>query len=181
MSLDSPLRRLHILILDDVGTPSLTLKSSFSDFISFDSDLVSLFIITSAGGLTPNDKLKCVEAIEIPQPTSNGLLEVTALKLHDKYRIDVIYTRQEDLILRAAYLREAMGLSSFGPASSLCFRDKCIMKETVHNGLLMRKTETSKLNHQVVNVPEFRRILSPCDVITFTQKFGYPVGKKKYK
>ncbi|KAJ3417086.1 hypothetical protein HDV05_006945 [Chytridiales sp. JEL 0842] len=156
----------HILILDDLGTPSLSARANFTDFIS-PEDRVHLLIITSESAATEKDKHECLEVAEIEHPTSNGSLELIALRMHEQHRIDRIYTRQEDLILRAAHLRKLLGIpeeKGMRFDDAICFRDKYKMKEYV------AKTGFS--------VPEFRRVFSPCDVIAFIKEFGYPVVVK---
>ncbi|KAJ3105112.1 hypothetical protein HDU97_008516 [Phlyctochytrium planicorne] len=155
---------LHVLVIDDVGTPTLHKRPSYTDCLS-ESDNVKLMIITSLGTLSDTDRQKCIEAVEIDKPTNNGLLELVALKLHKKHRIDRIYTRQEDLILRAAHIRKALGLKTWlSPEDALLYRDKHLMKLKVKEGGFP--------------APAFQKILSPVDVIGFTEEHGYPVVVK---
>ncbi|KAI8851804.1 ATP-grasp domain-containing protein [Chytridium lagenaria] len=157
-------KALHVLVLDDVGTPTLHKRPSYTDCIS-DNENVRLMIITSKGSLPEADRTKCLEAIEIERPTNNGQMELLAMQLHEKYRIDRIYTRQEDLILRGAHIRKALGLTTgLSPEDALLYRDKHLMKEMVQRGGFP--------------VPHFRKILSPVDIIQFTKEHGYPVVVK---
>ncbi|KAJ3212580.1 hypothetical protein HDU67_003732 [Dinochytrium kinnereticum] len=158
------LEPLHVLVIDDVGTPTLHKRPSYTDCLS-ETDNVRLMVITSAGTLPDGDRANCLEAVEIERPTNNGQLELIALKLHEKHRIDRIYTRQEDLILRGSYIRKAIGLSTgLSPEDALLYRDKYLMKIKVQEGGFP--------------VPPFRKILSPIDVIQFTIEHGYPVVVK---
>lgn len=70
---------LHILILDDVGTPSVEHKNTtYTDFIHQQhGDNVKILLITSKGAVSEQDKIQCLEWHELePYPTRNGLLEV---------------------------------------------------------------------------------------------------------
>ena len=90
---------MNVLILDNPNGPTVYQPISYSNFIE-PSDAVKLLIISSKGGLSTGDKANCLEWIELDDPTSNGLLEVHALNWHKKHGIHLIYTKQEDLILR---------------------------------------------------------------------------------
>ncbi|TPX61551.1 hypothetical protein PhCBS80983_g01129 [Powellomyces hirtus] len=151
----------HVLILDEVGTPSISNAVSYSSFLSL-SDNVELLVITSKGALSQGDKDKCLAYEEIATPTTNGLLEVLALRLHDKYRIDKIYTKQEDLILRASLLRDTLGIKSgLSHSSALLYRDKELMK---------RHIAASGFP-----VPPYARIYSPASILSFLRDNPFPI------
>ncbi|TPX64200.1 hypothetical protein SpCBS45565_g06061 [Spizellomyces sp. 'palustris'] len=160
-STDIPMQDFHVLILDEVGTPTVNNTVSYTSFLS-SADNVSLLIITSKGALSQADKSKCLEYVEISNPTTNGMVELHALKLHEKYRIDRIYTKQEDLILRAAHLRRLLGIATgLAPEDALLFRDKHSMKQAIRDSGFA--------------VPDFARVYSPCDVLSFVKTHDYPV------
>ncbi|KAJ3143926.1 hypothetical protein HK101_002944 [Irineochytrium annulatum] len=150
-----------VLIIDDLGTPSLTKRSSYTDAIN-PGENVKLIVITSTGCLTSEDKSRCLDWAEVDHPSSNGKLELVAVRMHEKHGFDVIYTRQEDLILRASYLREMLGIKvGLLPDEARMFRDKFRMKEV--------------LQEKGIGVPAFKRVFSPVDVIAFSRAHGYPV------
>ncbi|KAJ3091659.1 hypothetical protein HK102_013913 [Quaeritorhiza haematococci] len=181
---------MRVLILDDAGTPSINKKkSSYSNYIS-DGDGIDLSIITSLTAVSDEDKNRCAKWIEINNPTVNGLLEVNALEFEKEFNsssrskdgIDVIYTKQEDLIIRAAYLRKFLASrrlnwkttdgdephqkhdSGLTPEQALVYRDKALMKTVAEKGGFP--------------VPPFQRVQSPSDVLQFVENHGFPVVLK---
>jgi phosphoribosylaminoimidazole carboxylase (NCAIR synthetase) len=151
---------IHILILDELYQ-GFEDQVSFSDFIS-DSDNVKLLLITSRGGVSPKDKEKCLAYAEIAQPSTNGLMEKIAIEFHTKYRIDRIYVNQEEFIVRAAVLRKHFNLSNgLSVSESLLFRDKVSMKAlaTKHG----------------IPTPNFAKVYTPTDIITFCKENKFPV------
>jgi hypothetical protein len=149
---------INVLILDVTSGPSLYKPVTYSDFID-DAKNINLLILSN--GINQKDKDAALAYKEIKDPTINGLMESIVIEWHEKYRIDVIYTKQEDLILRAAYLRNRLGLNS-GMDSSLAtvFRDKSLMKNKAKLGGFQ--------------VPEFRKINSPIDILDFVNDHGLP-------
>ena len=155
----------HILILDDAGGPSVNTKTIYSNFLKseIEAQAVRLFIITSLNGLSDQDKKSCTYYAEIDDPNKNAQLEIKALEMHRKYRIDRIYTKQEDLILRAAHLRRLFGCKiGLHPDDALVFRDKEVMKK-----IAMQKGG--------IPVPFFTRVRTPADILGFVQQHGYPI------
>lgn len=150
---------LNILILDE-KYEKYEDSVSYSDYIS-EKDNVGIFLITSPGYISAKDKANCIECVEVEHPISNGMVEVVALELHRKYGIDRVYTNQEEFILRAANIRAMLGLKlGMRIQDALYFRDKLLMKQTCRAG--------------GCPVPEFAQIYSPADILTFTEKFGFP-------
>lgn len=150
-----------LLILDETSTASLYAATCYSSYLEKE-DEQGLALITNF--VTDEDKGKLQDFSEIPHPTSNGRLEIDAFDFHQKHRITSIYTKQEDLILRAAHLREALGISGMKPEDALLFRDKVQMKE--------------HLAKAGVKVPPFRRVFSPSNILDFAKKYGYPLVMK---
>jgi phosphoribosylamine-glycine ligase len=149
-----------ILILDEVSQSSIYQPVSYSKFID-DSDDVQLLLITNKA--SERDKLDCLQVVEIEHPTTNGLLELEAFRLNEMHGIDMIYTKQEDLILRASYLRKELNIHPEGlqPEDAIIFRDKALMK--------------NHLKNRGLTVPQFARVYSPANILSFTQKHGFPV------
>lgn len=148
-----------ILILDEVGEASMYNPVSYSDLLDPD-DNVQIFLITNAA--STQDKEQLTKVVEITHPTTNGLLEVVAFELHSFSPISEIYTKQEDLILRASHLREALKIKGLQPQEAILFRDKELMK--------------SHLQKKGIRCPAFRRIYSPANILTFLKENGgYPI------
>ncbi|KAI9222542.1 ATP-grasp domain-containing protein [Blastocladiella britannica] len=155
---------LNILVLDDLGTPSLTRTnygSQYSSFASAQSE-VNLFIITSKGALHPLDAKACKASAEIDNPTTNGTVELLARAWHEEYGIHAVYTRHEDMLIRAAGIRRMLGgLAGMSPESALAFRDKALMKQLVAK--------------HGVPVPHFARIATPSDLLQLADRAGLPL------
>ncbi len=93
-------------------------------------------------------------------------IELKAVELHKKYGFSrVVYQAEQD-VLRAAQIRELLGLAGQSVESALQFRDKLIMKET----LLAR--------HDVVRtilIPTFARVVGVKSILAFIAQHDYPV------
>jgi len=156
----------RILILDDGQITSIIAEHSWSDFLDDDDD-VDLYIFTSTGALSDKDK-SCsrVKAYkEVPHPTSDGALELWALHMHRQYSFTHIYTKNEDLIIRAGHLRTLLNIKTGLSAEQVqAYREKVHMKELACQGGFP--------------VPPFARLLAPIDLIGFIEKHGYPVVVK---
>ncbi len=95
-----------------------------------------------AGSKLPLGAVKGYTKIEsFPDFTTNPAIETRALELHKQYKFDAVISISEEDILRAARIRELLGVginsSSNGyhaqqsVASATRFRDKVIMKDTI--------------------------------------------------
>jgi hypothetical protein len=156
----------RILILDDGQITSIIAEHSWSDFINDDDD-VDLYIFTSTGALSEKDKTcSRVKAYkEVLHPTSDGGLELWAFHMHRQYSFTHIYTKNEDLIIRAAHLRTLLNIKTGLSAEHVpAYREKVHMKELASQGGFP--------------VPPFARLLAPIDLIGFIEKHGYPVVVK---
>ncbi|KAJ3038904.1 hypothetical protein HDV00_012826 [Rhizophlyctis rosea] len=150
----------NILILDDIGTPSVNKRATYTNFIASD-DHVKVLIITSKGALTDEDQQHALAFVELESPTTNGLVEVWAERFHKEHGIDIIYTKQEDLLLRAAHLRRWLGVTTgLTPEQTLIYRDKDLMKHAAHSAGFP--------------VPPFQKVFSPSHILSFAQTHGYP-------
>jgi glutathione synthase/RimK-type ligase-like ATP-grasp enzyme len=150
-----------LLILDETSNATLYSATSYTSYLE-NGDTKDLLLITNFA--SDEDKSKLTDFKEIPNPTSNGNLEVHAFKFNEKYKITSIYTKQEDLILRAAHLREELGIEGMKPEEAILFRDKVKMKE--------------HLSQRGIKVPPFRRVFSPANVLHFAEKHGFPLVMK---
>lgn len=156
----------RILILDDAQITSIIDEHSWTDFIDEDED-VQLYIFTSTGALSEKDRHSSkVQAFkEVSHPTTDGELELWALEMHRKYHFTHIYTKNEDLIIRAAHLRTILNISTGLSADQVnAYREKVQMKELAQQG--------------GYPVPPFTRLLAPIDLVGFIEEHGYPVVVK---
>jgi hypothetical protein len=142
----------HILVIDDCAGPTLLPAPVFSEFAS-DCDVS----IIAESVSTPDQP----HLHPIAHPLTNGLLELEVLKLNRSKPIDAIYTRQEDLVLRVARLRELLQCDGLSFHDALIFRDKLLMKV--------------KAKEHGFPVPAFTGVQTPVDVLTFVESHGLPV------
>jgi hypothetical protein len=75
------------------------------------------------------DKASCLKVIEIESPCQNAKLELVVLELQWLYHVARIHTKQEELILRAAYLRKYLGIDGILPTQAILFRNKYLMEK----------------------------------------------------
>eukprot|EP00842_Homolaphlyctis_polyrhiza_P004440 jgi/Hompol1/4998/HPOL_001100-RA len=153
-------RQLHVLIIDEVGASTVNSPTVYSDFVDPAIDNMALLLITNSA--SQQDKNNCLAVVELSKPTCNGLVEVWAQRLHQTHRIDIVYTKQEDLILRAAHIREMLGVAMGHVRSdALLFRDKYAMKD--------------RAQLHGFPVPAFDRVFSPVDILQFVEIHGFPI------
>lgn len=91
----------------------------------------------------------------------SGLVEKRALELHEQFAFERIIAVSEFDLLRAARLRDRLGLSGQNEASALAFRDKLLMK--------------SMLATAGIPVPVSAVVRHPLDVLQFVEQQGLPV------
>jgi len=94
----------------------------------------------------------------------NALVEAEIFALHAATPIANIVSVGEAAILRAARLREALGVPVQSVASALAYRDKVDMKQRVARA--------------GVRVPRYRAVDAPSDLLAFVRDVGYPVVLK---
>ncbi|MEU7583936.1 ATP-dependent carboxylate-amine ligase [Streptomyces sp. NPDC041068] len=104
------------------------------------------------------------DAVCVPDYREGGEAERTALDLALRIRPDAVIARMESDLLRAARLRELLGVPGQDFASTLAFRDKIHMKN------LVRRSG--------IEVPEFAPIRVVLDLLGFVREHGYPVVVK---
>ncbi|HST81423.1 MAG TPA: hypothetical protein VLL08_06765 [Kineosporiaceae bacterium] len=92
---------------------------------------------------------------------TNQLVEKTALQLARTRRIDAVFARAEADVVRAAQLRELLGVPGQWTASALAFRNKVVMKDHLVGG--------------PVSLPQYRLLDSAYTAVEFIAKHGYPV------
>ncbi|KAB1980784.1 ATP-grasp domain-containing protein [Streptomyces triticiradicis] len=92
---------------------------------------------------------------------TNQLVEKTALRLAREFAVEAVFARAEADVVRAARLRELLGLPGQHTASALAFRDKVVMKDHLASG--------------PVDVPAYRLLESAYTALDFVAEHGYPV------
>jgi hypothetical protein len=91
----------------------------------------------------------------------DGWIDIRALELHEEHRFGRILAHSEYDLVRAARLRELLGLPGQSVASAVAYRDKATMKE------LARRAG--------VRTAEFKRIDCALDLYRFAEAHRYPL------
>ncbi|WP_229851858.1 ATP-grasp domain-containing protein [Streptomyces albospinus] len=104
-------------------------------------------------------------AVSVPGYLQGGDAERAALDLAERTPPSAVIARMESDLLRAARLRELLGVPGQDFASTLAFRDKVHMKTLVRRSGL-------------VEVPEFAPVRVAFDLFGFVREHGYPVVVK---
>ena len=94
----------------------------------------------------------------------NSAIEFQALQLYQEHPYHTIIATAERDILRAARLREYLGIEGQSWESAIAFRDKVKMK--------------SILSDVRIQVPKYARLNSAIDLYQFIQDYDYPVVVK---
>ncbi|HEX8081243.1 MAG TPA: hypothetical protein VF557_13620 [Jatrophihabitans sp.] len=92
---------------------------------------------------------------------TNQLVDKTALRLAQSHQVQAVFARAEADVVRAAQLRELLGLPGQHTASALAFRDKVLMKNHLAGG--------------PVEIPAYSALDSAYTALDFIEQHGYPV------
>jgi Carbamoyl-phosphate synthase L chain, ATP binding domain len=103
-------------------------------------------------------------ARSFPEYYTGGSVEQAALELAERIKPDAVVSRMEGDVLRAARLRELLGIGGQDFASALAFRDKVLMKNLAREAGL--------------DVPEFTPVRVAFDLFGFARDHGYPIVVK---
>ncbi len=95
---------------------------------------------------------------------ADGLLEYRVLELAERFRFTRIFAQSEHDLIRAAHLREWLGLPGQSRDSVRAYRDKLYMK--------------SRAQAAGVKVPAFAELSAPLDLRAFVSAHGFPVVVK---
>ncbi|TCP58014.1 ATP-grasp domain-containing protein [Tumebacillus sp. BK434] len=90
----------------------------------------------------------------------SSLVEIEALQLHQERPIRRVLALDESDILRAARIRERLGLPGQDVASAVAYRDKVVMKSLLQDD---------------VPCPAFQRLETGMELYDFVQEHGLPV------
>lgn len=123
---------------------------------------VETHMITQADAVSPSDDLSGYASVTVmPDYLFNPQVELTALELHAAHGfVEVIAMSEFDLI-RAARIRESLGISGQTVASALAFRDKFTMKTVLREG--------------GIPVADFAPVDTILDLVDFIEEHGFPV------
>jgi biotin carboxylase len=149
---------VNILILNRIGLRHIP----YADFLKGDR----VFVITDANAVsdlevarTIFERLECVDQYE-----RGGRVEQLAIAMHREIKFDRIVAVSEFDLLRAARLRDHLGIAGQNYESALAFRDKVRMKQLLAAG--------------GIAVPKFRLVETPLDLLTFIEEHGFGVVLK---
>lgn len=96
-----------------------------------------------------------------PNWKNNGNIEREAIELHQKYNFQLIIALNESDIIRAAKLREILGIEGQSVKSAEAFRNKVTMKTI--------------LKEKGITVSEFKEVKHPLDLLTFCENQEFPL------
>ncbi|QLL12825.1 ATP-grasp domain-containing protein [Pseudomonas chlororaphis] len=116
-----------------------------------------LYLISSTP-FPSQHKYRLVKRLEDLDADSQA--EITALDFAAGTRFSRILPHSEFDLIRAARLREHLGVPGQSLESAIAYRDKVVMKE--------------HMNRADIPVAHFKRLRSPLDVIEFIKRHGYP-------
>ncbi|WP_238654859.1 ATP-grasp domain-containing protein [Paenibacillus piscarius] len=139
-------------------------RRAFAPYLSWLEDLdEEIFLYTSPGYGETTEPYAIIRVFE--HWVTNDRVEIEALRLHQEHPYRLIIALDESDLIRAARLRERLGLPGQRLESAVAYRDKVVMKSLVSTQL---------------SCPAFRRLASPLDLIDFVQEQGLPVVIKPY-
>lgn len=121
-----------------------------------------LLVLTTPERAKECTNYRIVEAFDHYE--TNAGIEIRALELFEIFNFRAIIVTSEFDLLRAARLRELLGIKGQSLESAVAFRDKTVMKEHIRKAGL--------------SVPHFAKIDSSIDLYQFIQQHGYPVVVK---
>jgi hypothetical protein len=130
-------------------------------------ELGELLLLASAEALgTPEGRLPdglsgYAYAEAIVGYDTTGLVEARALELARRFRITHVVACQETDLVRAAVIREILGIAGQDVDSATAFRDKVVMKQ--------RATAAG------ITVARYAEVETATDVLAFAREHGYPL------
>lgn len=95
----------------------------------------------------------------------NGNVEKRAIALHKIYKFTAIIAISESDLIRAAELRDYLGIPGQTMESALAFRNKVMMKD--------------KLKHTDIQLSPYCKVTSSLDLLKFVASHSYPIVVKK--
>jgi biotin carboxylase len=98
---------------------------------------------------------------EVFSDYESGMVELRAKQLYETYHFDTVIALHEFDILRAAKIRESLGIQGQSYENALLYRDKLKMKSAI-------------FQNSNVALPTFQEMEYPLDAVDFMEKHGYP-------
>ncbi|MFH8579808.1 ATP-grasp domain-containing protein [Streptomyces zaomyceticus] len=129
-----------------------------------------LLLITDARALSADDEIRGGQlasfdaTVPLVDYHDSVLVEREALRLHAEFGFDEIIALSEFDLLRAARLRDLLGLRGQNEESAIAFRDKLVMKD------LLREAG--------VPLAPYAPAADATSLIRFTQEHGFPIVVK---
>ncbi|MDE1675332.1 ATP-grasp domain-containing protein [Nocardia gipuzkoensis] len=152
---------MYYLVLNRLDLAS----TPFDDWLGPGHNAVVLSGIESAPDEVGAKLAKSVRTeLQIVDEFESAAVEYLALELHQNNRFDEIITFSELDLLRAARLREAMGIDGQTVVSAASFRDKVLMKDLLSKG--------------GIPVATYVQVRYATDLIGFARHNGYPIVVK---
>ncbi|KAJ3293225.1 hypothetical protein HDU79_000594 [Rhizoclosmatium sp. JEL0117] len=155
----------NVLVINDCADPLSVLLPTANPYTEMltpeERQEISIHLIATTGGIPVQDQKQAATVVELPHLKSNGQVEIEAIQILNRYKVDTIYTTVEELVRRCAGLRSLYGITSgLGRDSVECFRDKLEMK-----------VQCEKAGFPV---SKFRKVGTGADIVAFLKEFGYP-------
>ena len=150
---------MSILILNRIDLRFIP----YNDLLSCTGE--DVYMISDASAVPPGDleshaaRYKHLETVADYE--AGVLVDNCAIALHEKVHFRRIVAVSEFDLLRAAHLRDILGIEGQSYASALAFRDKVHMKSLAARG--------------GIHVPPFCRVAGPRDVLEFVDRYGLPI------
>jgi biotin carboxylase len=148
----------HVLILNR----SALGKARYREWLGPDAGIRVIQNAASAGAPEHGDPYD--EIATVGDYDESGLVEALALDMATRERFDRVLAFSEYDLLRAARLRERLGIPGQRVESARAFRDKLVMKRHLAEG--------------GVAVPAFAAVEFATDLLDFAERQGFPVVVK---
>lgn len=120
-------------------------------------------LVTAAGAVDELDDAAFAEVVAVAEYDS-WQVEMEAERLAARRSVALVASSSEVDVLRAARLRDRLGLVGQSVASATAYRDKLVMTRTARAA--------------GIAVPEFAAVDRPGDLIAFVEEHGFPVVVK---
>lgn len=107
----------------------------------------------------PQDIFSHIEMFD--QYATNDTIELMLIEYSKKYKISNIIPMTEADVLRAALVKEKLGIDGLSYTQAIKFRDKIVMKEIA--------------KEFGIKIPRFKRIRHTLDLLDFVKEVSYPI------
>ncbi len=122
-------------------------------------------VVTGPAAIDAEADLRCyVEVVVMDDFAESPLVERRVIELHQRHRFDRIVALAERDVLRAARLRQKLGVAGQTVHSAIAYRDKLVMKQT--------------LAAVGMTLAAFAAVDSAASLFDFAERIGFPVVVK---